>query len=90
MRWSFAGPIQGMKCTQINEDSDPHSWDDNYLCVPQDSPLDFQWSMGGPISGIACIQWLEPSDTWAITGHTWQDNYLCAARSENVRSVLAK
>ena len=79
MRWSFAGPITGMKCTQINEGAEPaeHSWTDNYLCVPDDSSLDFQWSSAGPLATKECIQWLEAAD-----GHTWHDNYLCAAQSE--------
>merc|ERR1711939_1174753 len=32
MRWSSAGPIGGMRCTQILESSDPDTWNDNYLC----------------------------------------------------------
>ena len=79
MRWSFAGPITGMKCTQIKEGSEPagHRWTDNYLCVPSDSQLDFQWNSAGPIADKECIQWLEAAD-----GHTWHDNYLCAAQTD--------
>ena len=72
MRWSYHGPIRGMKCTQIREPSDPNTWADNYLCLPSNSPLNLQWSYAGPIRGKACIRWLETADP-----HTWRDNYLC-------------
>ncbi|XP_066918171.1 uncharacterized protein [Clytia hemisphaerica] len=76
MRWSYAGPISGMRCTRIIEFSSPakHTWRDNYLCVPHHSPFVFEWSMAGPIPGKHCIQWIEPSEP---LGHTWRDNYLC-------------
>ena len=79
MRWSSAGPITGMKCTQITESIEPavHSWTDNYFCVPQDSPLDFQWNSAGPIADKECIQWSEAADL-----HSWDDNYLCATKTE--------
>ena len=48
MIWSFEGSITGMKCTQITVP-------DNYLCVPENSPLDFQWSSSGPIEGTLCL-----------------------------------
>ncbi len=72
--WSGAGPIGGMRCTQIHEAAEPSSttWHDNYLCVPNDSPLQLTWSSAGPISGKACVQWIEAADP-----HTWHDNYLC-------------
>ena len=72
MRWSFAGPIRGMRCTQIKEPADSHIWKDNYLCVPRRSRLRFKWSFAGRIRGMACIQWREPADP-----HTWHDNFLC-------------
>jgi hypothetical protein len=31
-QWSSSGPIQGKSCIQIIEPSDPHTWQDNYLC----------------------------------------------------------
>ncbi|QSQ27925.1 hypothetical protein JY651_24815 [Pyxidicoccus parkwayensis] len=72
--WSSAGPIAGMRCTQINEGLEPASttWTDNYLCVPNDSPLRLTWSMGGPVFGKACVRFYEPADPY-----TWSDNYLC-------------
>jgi len=62
-----------MRCTQVIELADPHTWRDNFLCVPRSSPFIFTWSMAGPISGKHCIQWLETADP-----HTWNDNYMCA------------
>ncbi|MFY0578353.1 hypothetical protein ACN28S_32205 [Cystobacter fuscus] len=61
-----------MRCTRISEPSDPHTWQDNYLCVPQSSPLNFSWSNAGPIPGKECLQILEASDP-----HDWGDNFLC-------------
>jgi hypothetical protein len=74
IKWSNGGQISGMRCTQIIESAEPtgHTWYDNYLCVPNTSPLTFQWSSNGPISGLSCIQISEPSDH-----DTWGDNYLC-------------
>jgi hypothetical protein len=71
LSWSFAGPIDGLHCTQIIEPSDPHTWHDNYLCSNKD--LKLQWSFAGPINGLHCTQIIEPSDP-----HTWDDNYLCS------------
>lgn len=75
MRWSMAGPIAGQKCTQISEGADPHTWNDNFLCLPHNTPYKLQWSSAGPVGGKECIQWLEGADP-----HTWNDNYLCADR----------
>ena len=72
-KWSSAGPIPGMTCTQILETADPHTWSDNYLCVPCDSPFKLSWSSHNPIPGKKCVQWLEPSDC----AGTWFDNWLC-------------
>ena len=78
MRWSFSGPIPGMRCTQVNEPSEPpqHTWRDNFLCVPPQSPLDFSFSPAGPIPGRHCLRMNEPSDP-----HTWADNFLCWSRA---------
>lgn len=70
--WSYAGPVEGMHCTQWREPSDPDSWADNYLCAGRD--WGFQWSFRGPIlgRGLKCIQVREKSDP-----HDWHDNYFC-------------
>ena len=67
------GPIRGMKCTQITESQQPpsHTWDDNFLCVPRNSPFNFEWSEKGPIRGKRCIEWREAADP------DWRDNFLC-------------
>jgi len=72
LRWSMAGPIAGQKCVNTYEAADPHTWQDNYVCVPYDSPYNFVWSSAGPLEGKQCIQWREPADP-----DTWEDNYLC-------------
>lgn len=77
--WSYAGPIEGMHCVQWREPSDPHKWDDNYLCTERD--VGFQWSFRGPIlgRGLKCIQVNEKSDP-----HDWHDNFFCWPRDLNV------
>ena len=64
-----------MRCTLVNEPADPHSWADNYLCVPTDSSFHFKWSVAGAPKDHSCIQWAEGADP-----HTWLDNYLCLER----------
>ena len=74
----FAGRVPNSKCVQILEPADPHTWRDNYLCVPPNSPYHFTWVYSNGQrdrerrSGKTCIQWIEPADP-----HTWRDNYLC-------------
>jgi hypothetical protein len=74
VRWSFNGPISGMRCTQVFESREPgaHGWRDNYICAPKSSRLVFHWSSAGQIQGWRCVQFLEQADP-----HTWHDNYLC-------------
>lgn len=69
--WSCNGPIPGYTCIQVNEPSDPYTWNDNYFCY-NDTRYSFAWSYAGPISGMSCTQILEAADP-----HTWSDNYLC-------------
>lgn len=75
MQWSWSGPVKDMRCTQILEPADPHTWSDNYLCVSSSSPLRFTWSSAGPPKDHQCIKWSEGADP-----HTWSDNYLCKER----------
>ncbi len=70
LAWSSAGPVAGMNCLLINEASDPHTWNDNYLCTKRD--FGFVWSASGPITGKYCLKMDEPADP-----NTWADNYLC-------------
>lgn len=79
LRWSSAGPIGYMRCTQIIEPAEPASttWTDNWLCVPPASGYQFTWSYAGipaaPAGGWrGCVNWNEPNDP-----HTWGDNWLC-------------
>lgn len=75
MRWSYAGPIDGMACTNVAESAEARAaeWSDNYLCLPMEQPWRFTWSSAGPIAGKTCVRWFEHSETSA----TWMDNWLC-------------
>uniref|UniRef100_A0A7M5UZL0 Cnidarian restricted protein n=1 Tax=Clytia hemisphaerica TaxID=252671 RepID=A0A7M5UZL0_9CNID len=78
-RWSFAGPIRGMHCTQILETADPHTWKDNYLCHktgPKYLPVGMKWKSSGPIKNMRCTRIIEIADP-----HTWRDNFLCVPRN---------
>ncbi len=72
MEWSSAGEIPGMKCTQINEPSDPHTWTDNYLCLPESSRINFSWSFAS-LRGPRDVQWHEDA---VPAAYTWSDNFL--------------
>ncbi len=68
-KFSSAGPIAGMTCTQITEPSDPHGWSDNYLC--SERALGLVWSSSGTIEGMTCVNVNEPAES------AWSNNYLC-------------
>ncbi len=74
MKWSSAGPIAGMRCTQITEPAEPgeHGWTDNYLCVPESAPLELVWSNAGPVAEKTCLPIYERKDQ-----HGWKNNALC-------------
>jgi hypothetical protein len=61
---------EGYNCTLVNEPSDPHSWDDNFLCTSKDIGL--MWSYARHIDNMACTHIHEGADP-----HTWNDNHLC-------------
>jgi len=75
LRWSHAGPIEGMDCTNVAEpaESHPEIWADNYLCLPKRAPWRFSWSSAGAPAGKTCVRWFDHSETNA----TWLDNWLC-------------
>ncbi|XP_032220869.2 uncharacterized protein LOC5520052 isoform X2 [Nematostella vectensis] len=76
MRWSDSGPIMGLRCTQILEPKEGDGgWLDNYFCVENDAPYNFEWSSRGPIAGLGCVQWNAKKGK-----NGWNDNYLCAQR----------
>lgn len=76
LQWSASGPIDGLRCTNVAEPAEhvAEAWADNYLCVPPDSPYEFQFSVDGPVPGKDCVRWYEAAD---LAG-SWGDNYLCA------------
>ena len=81
--WSYAGPIAGKHCVQINEpstgnDGSTHTWGDNFLCSNQNHGI--RWSYAGPIAGMRCTQLHE-----SASPHRWGDNYLCVPSSSQLR-----
>lgn len=80
--WSYSGPVPGGYCANIVEPSDPHAWNDNFLCSRFDYGM--RWSFAGPIPGMACVNIVEPSDPDA-----WADNYLCTWRDIGLRWSFA-
>ncbi|KZN40858.1 hypothetical protein [Pseudoalteromonas luteoviolacea] len=60
-----------MRCTQIKESADLHTWEDNYLRLPQNSDYLFSWRSAGKANMQKTVRWLESADP-----HTWSDNYL--------------
>jgi hypothetical protein len=69
LTFSSSGTIAGLNCTKISEPSDPHGWDNNYLC--SERALGLRWSSSGAIAGMTCINVNEPNDS------VWSNNYLC-------------
>jgi hypothetical protein len=69
LTFSSSGAIAGKNCTRIYEPSDPHGWDNNYLCSERD--LRMRWSSSGPIAGMTCVNVNEPNES------VWSNNYLC-------------
>jgi hypothetical protein len=69
LQFSSAGPLGGMNCTQITEPSDPHGWNDNYLC--SERALGLVWSSSGTVAGKTCVNVTEPAES------AWSNNYLC-------------
>ncbi|MFT3706858.1 MAG: M23 family metallopeptidase [Archangium sp.] len=76
MKWSFAGPLEGLDCTAVNESAEhvAAAWADNFLCVPKQAPFAFTFNSAGPIAGQTCTRWFE----WADRAGSWDDNHLCA------------
>ena len=74
-RWSYAGPIDGMDCTAVNEAAEPlaGAWSDNYFCAPKQSPWVVSYSSAGPLDGKTCVHLNETLDL----ANSWGDNYLC-------------
>ncbi len=75
MRWSFAGPIAGMNCTNVAESAEALAsiWADNYLCVPPSAPVRLTWSSAGQVPGLSCVRWFDHAER----NPTWLDNWMC-------------
>ena len=74
-----AGEIEGKRCTHISDPTFGKYWQNNFLCVPKDSPYHFVWSFRGPVKSkdLACLRMGIPDGP-----AEWTDNYLCAKQTE--------
>lgn len=78
-----------MKCTLVYELYEYYennipsgAWDNNYICVPPTSPINFVWEshtygLGSYLDlvyGQTCTRWWEPTEP---ASESWDDNYLC-------------
>ena len=73
--WSHSGKKPNMDCTHISSpfgNDRLRLWDNNYLCVANDSVYKFHWVKGKPIKGLGCLQW--PNSK----GKNTQKAFLCA------------
>lgn len=73
IKWSTTGPIDKMNCTRIDDYHDPYSWNNNYLCVPNNSNISLSMHYNKPIPNKSCIPWIEPPDMYSDN----IDKYLC-------------
>lgn len=73
--FSCDGAESGQSCVNLNEPSDPHTWNDNFLCTRADYGL--RWSSSGPLEGMTCTNVTEGAEPLASA---WSDNYLCAPK----------
>ena len=91
LKWSINGPINdyynNMKCTHIVDPETSNMGNNNYLCVPQNSNLDFEWNDGGDNqkNNMECIKWtnersLSGEGGWVHNG--WNNNFLCASNTK--------
>ena len=74
----FSGSKTNKRCVLLDEPAEPSNtgWENNHLCVPQDSPYHFTWSHQGRIEGLDCLKLKVETDP-----HSWNDNFLCGWQS---------
>eukprot|EP00026_Physarum_polycephalum_P010572 Phypoly_transcript_10738.p1 GENE.Phypoly_transcript_10738~~Phypoly_transcript_10738.p1 ORF type:complete len:199 (+),score=25.43 Phypoly_transcript_10738:673-1269(+) len=71
MRWSYDGPIDGMRCYQWNVPTDP-GWDNNYLCMPYWFPSTYAFYNDFTDDSYTCVHITESTDPYFGNG-----NYFC-------------
>ncbi|MBL8956198.1 MAG: M15 family metallopeptidase [Myxococcaceae bacterium] len=71
--FSCDGAQSNMACVNVNEPSDPHTWNDNFFCSSGD--LGLRWSHAGAIDGMTCVNTHESAEANASI---WADNFLCS------------
>jgi hypothetical protein len=77
LKWSNEGNIDDMKCTKIIDPFDPNGWDNDYLCLPNNSPYNLTWSQNGKILNKKNVKWNSDND---------DKNYLCINNNPNSNS----
>lgn len=78
-QFKHAGAGTTANCVSLTEPSDPHTWNDNFICTSKNIGLKF--SHIGPIAGMKCSSMNEPSDR----AGTWFDNYLCVPKTSQYK-----
>lgn len=73
--FSCDGPEANRRCVNLDEPSDPDTWNDNFLCTADDWGL--RWSYAGPIAGMDCTGVHESAEPLASV---WADNFLCVPK----------
>lgn len=73
--FSCDGAQSGMACVNVNEPSDPHTWNDNFFCSRGDFGM--KWSHAGPIADMDCANIAESAEA---NPAIWADNFLCAPK----------
>ncbi len=73
--FSCDGTQSGMTCVNVNEPSDPDTWNDNFFCSDRD--LGLRWSYAGPLADMDCTGVHESAEMYASA---WADNFLCAPK----------
>ena len=76
LQWSQGGALPGKHCIKINEPSDPHTWDDNFLCMNAAPESEISWSYTGYVPPQICTKVVEHND---VDKAVWLDNYLCSS-----------
>lgn len=75
------GALPGQRCVNVDEPSDPDTWNDNHFCTSRDD-VQMQWSFRGPIDGLECANVTESAEAQAAN---WADNFLCVTPESRVR-----
>ncbi len=59
IKWSSTGPIDQMTCTRVEDQQDAFTWNDSYICVPNNSDVSLSMHYKKPVPGKSCVPWIE-------------------------------